>query len=271
MDNPAPSDAAKRLADAELRARLRGATIPRHLAVIPDGNRRWAAQRGLPAIDGHRTGFEMARRLARFCRDIGIHTVTLWAFSTENWRRSPAEVAALMALYEHWLTELLGEAIDEEVRIIHLGRLEGLPSNVRSAGAAAGFPEGLPHSLRDAIRRAEEKTAGFERNVINVAINYGGADEIQRAVDRMLAHAESTGESPAALDLESFLDTAGQRYPNPDIVLRTSGEYRSSGFLPLQSAYAEMIFTTKYFPALDREDVVETVLEYSARVRRFGG
>ena len=255
----------------DARERLAGATIPQHLAVIPDGNRRWASEHGLPAIEGHRTGFEMARGLARFCRDIGIHTVTLWAFSTENWRRSPDEVAALMALYEHWLTDLLGEAVDEEVRIIHLGRFDGLPDNVRDAGREAGFPDGMPVSLKDAIRRAEAETARFDGNVINVAINYGGADEIQRAVARLLAHAAATGEDPGALDIERFLDTAGQRHPNPDIVLRTSGEFRSSGFLPLQSAYAEMIFTPKFFPSLDKGDVVDVVLEYSARVRRFGG
>jgi undecaprenyl diphosphate synthase len=255
----------------DARERLAGATIPLHLAVIPDGNRRWASEHGLPAIEGHRTGFEMARSLARFCRDIGIHTVTLWAFSTENWRRSPEEVAALMALYEHWLRDLLGEAIEERVRIVHLGRLDGLPRGVQDAGRLAGFPDGLPPSLKDAIGTAEEKTAAFEGNVINVAINYGGADEIQRAVARLLDQAALTGEDPASLDVESFLDTAGQRHPNPDIVLRTSGEFRSSGFLPLQSAYAEMIFTPKYFPALDREDVIDVVLEYSARIRRFGG
>jgi undecaprenyl diphosphate synthase len=255
----------------DARERLAGATIPVHLAVIPDGNRRWANDHGVPAIEGHRTGFEMARNLARFCRDIGIHTVTLWAFSTENWRRSPDEVAALMALYEHWLTDLIGEAIEEEVRIVHLGRLEGLPDNVLEAGREAGFPDGLPESLKEAIRTAEAKTATFDGNVINVAINYGGADEIQRAVARLLDRSRETGEDPETLDIEAFLDTANQRHPNPDIVLRTSGEFRSSGFLPLQSAYAEMIFTPKYFPALDRGDVVDIVLEYSARRRRFGG
>ena len=262
MNNSVTKDAQERLA---------GATIPLHLAVIPDGNRRWASQHGVPAIEGHRTGFEIARSLARFCRDIGIHTVTLWAFSTENWRRSPDEVTALMILYEHWLTDLIDEAIEEEVRIVHLGRLDGLPANVADAGRHAGFPDGMPPPLKEAIRKAEASTASFRRNVINVAINYGGADEIQRAVARLLAHARTTGDDPASLDLEAFLDTAGQRYPNPDIVFRTSGEYRSSGFLPLQSAYAEMIFTPKLFPTLDRDDVVDIVLEYSARVRRFGG
>lgn len=241
------------------------------MAVIPDGNRRWAGERGFPAIEGHRSGFEVARKLARFCRGIGIHTVTVWAFSTENWRRSPGEVAALMELYEGWLRDLLHEAIEEEVRIIHLGRLDGLPAGMGDAATLARFPEGVPRSLRDAMRDAEAATAAYDRNVINVALNYGGADEIQRAILRMLEHCRLSGDDPASLDIEAFLDTAGQPHPRPDVVLRTSGEFRSSGFLPLQSAYAEMIFTPKYFPDLGEDDVVDTVLEYSARVRRFGG
>lgn len=253
------------------RTRLAGATVPLHLAVIPDGNRRWARERGVSVVEGHREGFEVARRLARFCREIGIHTTTIWAFSTENWRRSRSEIAALMALYESWINDLLPEAIEEEVRVHHLGRLEGLPAGVAEEARRAGFPDGLPESLRRAVREIEEKTASFERNVINLAINYGGADEIQRAVERMLRHAGAAGAGPASLDVTGFLDTAGQLHPNPDMLLRTSGEYRSSGFLPLQSAYAEMVFTPKYFPELGEDDVVDFVLEYSARVRRFGG
>ena len=102
--------------------RLEGARIPAHLAVIPDGNRRWAWERGVPTIEGHRQGFEVARRLARFCRRAGVHTVTMWAFSTENWKRSPEEIAALFALYESWILDLLPEAVEEEVQVLHIGR-----------------------------------------------------------------------------------------------------------------------------------------------------
>jgi undecaprenyl diphosphate synthase len=242
-------------------ARLGDATIPHHLAVIPDGNRRWAGERGQTVMQGHRKGFEVAKNLSRFCRKIGIHTITIWAFSTENWKRSADQVSALMALYEEWLTDLLAEAIEEEVRVVHLGRLDGLPEGTEEVAAAAGFPSGLPESLKRAIVEIEDKTESFERNLINLAINYGGADEVQRAIAKM-----SPGDSIA-----DFLDTAGQPHPNPDIVWRTSGEMRSSGFLPLQSAYAEMVFTPKFFPSLTEEDVVDTVLEYSARIRRFGG
>lgn len=248
--------------------RLEGAAIPHHLAVIPDGNRRWAAEQGVSIIEGHRRGFEVAKKLSRFCREIGIHTITVWAFSTENWRRSADQVEALMLLYEDWLKDLLDEALEEGVRVVHLGRLEGVPLGSEEAAATAGFPDGLPTSLKAAITQTTEKTASFENNVINLAINYGGADEVRRAVERMF-NARTKGDMTS--DIIEFLDTAGQPYPDPDIVWRTSGEYRYSGFLPLQSSYAEFVFTPAYFPSLTEEDVVDTVLEYSARIRRFGG
>lgn len=250
---------------------LSGVTIPKHLAVIPDGNRRWAASNDLTVMQGHRAGFEIAKRLSRFCRKIGIHTVTVWAFSTENWRRPSDQVAALMALYEEWISDLLSEAVEEEVRVVHLGRIEGVPDGLEEASASAGFPTGLPSSLIGALHDIQTKTAGFDRNVINLAINYGGADEVSRAIARMARHAEQMGIDPAELSIDRFLDTADQPHPDPDVVWRTSGEFRTSGFLPLQAAYAELVFTPKLFPELDEDDVLETVREYSARVRRFGG
>ena len=255
-------------AETELPA---GASIPKHLAIIPDGNRRWAAARNESVTSGHRAGFEVAKQLSRFCRKIGIHTATFWAFSTENWRRTPMEVAALLALYEEWIADLLDEAIAEQVRVIHVGRLEGVPDGSQEAAAAAGFPEGLPESLREALINIEQKTRSYEKNVVNLAINYGGADEIKRAIERLCDQLRLTGQHPSELDVQDFLDTANQPHPNPDIVWRTSGEMRSSGFLPLQSTYAEMVFTPKLFPDLRDQDVLDTVLEYSARIRRFGG
>lgn len=249
--------------------RLKGCRVPAHLAIIPDGNRRWAVESGAPPVSGHRQGFEVAKSLSRFCRKIGIHTVTVWAFSTENWRRSPEEVVALMALFEEWLNDLLPEAIEEEVRVIHLGRKDGVPASLQEAAAAAGFPRGLEQGLLDALVEIEDKTVSFTRNVINLAINYGGADEIQRAVERMIASPRipALGETR----IEDYLDTAGQPFPNPDLVWRTSGEQRFSGFMPLQAAYAEFIFTQKHFPNLTEHDVVDAVVEYSSRARRFGG
>jgi len=251
--------------------RLSTATIPHHLAVIPDGNRRWAEEANLSVMEGHRAGFEVAKRLSRFCRRIGIHTMTIWAFSTENWRRAPDQVSALMALYEEWIDDLLPEAIEEEVRVVHLGRVDGPPEGAEEAAAAAGFADGMPRTLATALREVQEKTAACGRNVMNLAINYGGADEIQRAARAMAAQARSGKLDSADLDIRAYLDTADQAHPNPDIVWRTSGEMRSSGFLPMQSAYAEMIFSPKFFPDLTENDVVEAVEEYSARIRRFGG
>ena len=268
---PLPSNQAATAAESHVSDELAGARIPHHLAIIPDGNRRWAAQRDRSVTAGHRAGFEVAKKLSRYCRRIGIHTATFWAFSTENWRRLPHEVSALLALYEEWIADLLPEAIEEQVRVVHVGRLVGVPEGLERDAADAGFATGLPESLQSALADIEQKTATFERNVVNLAINYGGADEMKRAIRRLVDHATLTAQDPGTLEVDDFLDTAGQPYPNPDIVWRTSGELRTSGFLPLQSTYAELVFTPKLFPDLTDQDVLETVLEYSARVRRFGG
>lgn len=176
----------------------------------------------------------------------------------------------LMDLYEEWLVDLLAEAIEEEVRVVHLGRKKGVPEEAQEDARRAEFPGGLPEGLVRSIEDIEQKTGTFERNLINLAINYGGTDELQRAA-HALALTVKGGVDPAGLDIRDFLDTAGQPHPQPDVVWRTSGELRVSGLLPLQSAYAEMVFTPKYFPELTENDVVDMVLEYSARVRRFGG
>lgn len=248
--------------------RLSGLTIPKHLAVILDGNRRWAERENLDPTRGHRKGFEVAKELSRFCRHIGIHTVTVWAFSTENWKRSSREVETLMALYEQWMRDILPEAIEEDVRVVHLGRKVGLPPSAKRDAAKAGFPEGLPKTLIRAIEDIEAKTADNARNLINLSINYGGEDEIQRATEKMMAVA---ADHSAGLQIRDFLDTAGQPHPDPDVVWRPSGELRVSGFLPIQSAYAELVFTPKLFPDLTKDDVIDVVSEYSARRRRFGG
>lgn len=257
--------------DQPLLARLEGSTIPRHMAVIPDGNRRWAEERGLTPVHGHRRGFEVSKSLSRFCRKVGVHTFTVWAFSTENWKRPAGEVGALMGLFEEWLRDLLPEAVEEEVKVIHVGRKEGVPAGAVEAAVAAGFPHGLPESLKRVVEEVEQKTAGFERNVINLAVNYGGEDEIQRALEKLLDHAGRSKTNPVDLQIVDFLDTAGQPHPFPDLIWRTSGEMRLSGFMPLQSSYAEFAFTRKHFPDLEKLDLIEAIEEYSQRARRFGG
>jgi undecaprenyl diphosphate synthase len=254
---------------SEQAKRLEGVTIPQHLAVIPDGNRRWAEREGKDPTEGHRKGYEVAKELSRFCREIGIHTVTVWAFSTENWKRSPGEVATLMALYEEWMRDLLPEAIEENVRVVHLGRKLGVPSGAKDHATDAGYPQGLPETLVRAIVEIERKTADNTANLLNLSINYGGEDEIQRATERLLDAARDA--DPSRLRIQDFLDTSDQPHPRPDVVWRTSGELRVSGFLPMQSAYAEMVFTPKLFPDLSKDDVIDVVCEYSARKRRFGG
>ncbi len=134
-----------------------------------------------------------------------------------------------------------------------------------------GSPTDCRRACGDALVNIEQKTRSYEKNVVNLAINYGGADEIKRAIERLYDQLRLTGQHPSELNVQDFLDTANQPHPNPDIVWRTSGEMRSSGFLPLQSTYAEMVFTPKLFPDLRDQDVLDTVLEYSARIRRFGG
>lgn len=175
-----------------------------------------------------------------------------------------------MSLYGQWIEQLLPEAIEEQVRVVHLGRKAGLPVGFEPESMPEGFPQGIPDSLAHAIEEIEEKTRYFEENLINLGINYGGADEITRAIEGMEVQARSSGMEVSQLHIEEFLDTAGQPHPEPDIVWRTSGEFRSSGFLPLQSAYSEMIFTPKFFPELRESDVLDVVEEYSARARRFG-
>lgn len=249
----------------------RPSVVPDHLAIIPDGNRRWAREQGIEIAQGHIQGFQNAKRLLRLCRRIGIHTVTLWGFSTENWRRGQDQVTTLMALFEQWIAELVPEALEEGVRFIHLGRLHGVPREVRAEAAEAGFPDGLPQSLRDLISEAEARTAHNTRNIINVALNYGGVDEVERAISKMQEVARSRDVALASLDLFDFLDTRGQPYPSPDLILRTSGEHRLSGLLPMQSAYAELVFVESHFPGLTERALLNVVEDFGNRERRFGG
>jgi undecaprenyl diphosphate synthase len=228
------------------------AIIPNHIAIIPDGNRRWAKEYGLPSLEGHRRGFDVAVRIGKKIRSLGVHTVTMWAFSTENWNRAQKEVSYLMKMYEVFIEKNLKQALKEKIRIIHLGRKDRISKE-----------------LLEKIQNSEEKTKDFKNYILNIALDYGGRDEVVRAIRKM------SGEKFSISDLSEenfskFLDTANQPYPDPDLIIRTSGEQRTSGLMIWQAAYAEYVFLQKHFPDLKGEDIEEAVEEYSQRQRRFG-
>jgi len=199
----------------------KGTIVPNHLAIILDGNRRWARARGMPTLYGHKAGFEAGLAMARASRKWGIHTFTVWGFSTENWDRSDEEISYLFKLFRKMVRIIEKEAEDDDIRFVHLGREDRLPEN-----------------LVKYIREVEEKTKNNKSHVFNVALDYGGHDEILRAVKKIAVDkvpAEKIDEKLFA----SYLDTGDQPYPYVDLFLRTSGEQRTSGFMPWQMNYAE--------------------------------
>jgi len=240
-----------------------GTNIPNHIVIIPDGNRRWAKDHGLPSFEGHRRGFEVAVKLAKACRDFGIHTLTFWAFSTENWQRSREEVSYLMKLYEQMIDRVLKDAQKEKVRIIHLGRKDR-----------------LSESLLKKLTKAERETKNNNQYVLNIALDYGGKNEIVRAVNRIMKSKCKIQNSKFQVksqkleiteeDIKNNLDTAGQPYPFPDLIIRPSGELRTSGILLWQAAYSELYFLKKYFPDMTVDDLKEAIVDYSKRQRRYG-
>ena len=229
--------------------------LPAHAAVIMDGNGRWAGQRKLPRVMGHREGVEALKRTLRLCSDWGIGSLTAYAFSTENWNRPGEEVSFLMTLFERVLAKELKALEQEQVRIRFLGDLEQLP-------------EGLQQLIQDATDRTASNT-GIR---FNVCTNYGGRRELVRAA-RLLAEQVARGElEPAAIDEQAFaskLLTAGE--PDPDLLIRTSGEQRISNFLLWQLAYAELHITDVLWPDFDEAALVTALMDFQNRQRRFGG
>jgi undecaprenyl diphosphate synthase len=229
--------------------------LPAHVALIMDGNGRWARQRGLPRVMGHRAGVEALKRTLRLCSDWGIGALTAYAFSTENWTRPGEEVTFLMTLFERVLARELEALEREQVRIRFLGDLEQLPP-----------------SLRQQIDEASQRTAGNTGIRFNVCTNYGGRRELVRAARRLAERAVAGQLAAEAIDEEAFaaeLLTAGQ--VDPDLLIRTSGEQRISNFLLWQLAYAELYITEVLWPDFDEEALLKALLEYQGRHRRFGG
>ncbi len=229
--------------------------LPAHLGIIMDGNGRWAKRRGLPRSAGHAAGAANFKKITRYCSKIGIRYLTVYAFSTENWTRPAEEVSALMTLFRKYLEEALRDFRDDDIV-------------VRFLGDTAAFPP----ELQTLIRETEEISAARTGMVLNIAMNYGGRAELVRAV-RSIAERVRSGElAPDAITDEtvsSALYTAGQ--PDPDLIIRPSGEHRTSNFLLWQSAYAEYVIMDVLWPDFGPDDLNAALREYANRSRRFGG
>jgi len=224
--------------------------IPTHIAIIMDGNGRWALGRGLPRLAGHRAGTENLRRIIEASIEFGIHYLTIYAFSTENWGRPTEEVQGLLHILEDVIDKELQELYDQGVQLHHIGRLDRLD------------PE-----LRKKVLHAVEYTRQNDRLVLNVAFNYGGRDEIICAIQRIIQDDIRPEEVTDEL-VSQYLFTAG--VPDPDLIIRTSGELRGSNFLIWQGAYCEWYFTPTYWPDFDKEQLRLALIEYSQRERRYG-
>lgn len=224
--------------------------IPHHVAIIMDGNGRWAQKRGLPRLVGHRAGTENIRRVLQACVEFGVKTLTIYAFSTENWGRPKAEVMGLI--------HILGEVIDREtaelnrngVQLRHIGRMDG-----------------IPEVLQKKVLRAIDVTRNNSQLVLNVAFNYGGRDEIVYAIREILESGISA-EQVTEKTVSDHLFTAGQ--PDPDLIVRTGGDWRLSNFLIWQAAYAEYYSTPVFWPDFDKDELFKALLAFSERERRFG-
>lgn len=228
--------------------------LPGHIAIIMDGNGRWAQQHAMGRIAGHKKGAEAVRLTVRACREIGIKVLTLYAFSTENWLRPSGEVKALMRLLEEYLRSEIQEMLENGIRLTTIGDTEALKKPMKTI-------------LKETIA----KTAHNHDMILNLALNYGGRDEIVGAVQDLLNDIRrgTLADQEVTKDLFSrYLDTAG--LPDPDLLIRTSGEYRISNFLLWQSAYTEFYYTDVLWPDFNRDELFRAITEYQRRERRFG-
>lgn len=228
--------------------------LPRHVAIIMDGNGRWAAQKNLPRIAGHRRGIQSVREIVTFSRELGIETLTLFAFSNENWQRPSTEISQLMMLLERYLKQELKTMMKNEIRFRTIGQIERLPASVVRM-----------------IRSVEEKTEQNKKMTLILALSYGGRAEVVDAVRRIMEEFQKEKISLKDLDEELFsryLYT--QEVPDPDLMIRTSGEVRISNFLLWQLAYTELYFTKTFWPDFRRKDFLLALLDYQGRERRFG-
>jgi len=223
-------------------------SIPHHIAIIPDGNRRWAKEHGMPEYMGHKKGAEIFEELCNYSRSVGVECMTLWAFSTENWKRSKDEVEHLFELVRANVGKYRKKCIEEKIRFKQLGRRDRFPEDITKA-----------------IIETEELTKTYTDFTIAIAADYGGHDELIRTITKLTT--ENLAITPE--NIEKNLDTGN--LPRLDLIIRPGGEFRLSGFMPWQSEYAEYYFTKKYFPDFNTDELKIAIEEFSRRDRRFGG
>jgi len=243
------------LAEADLLALLDRNTLPKHIAIIMDGNGRWAELRGLSRIAGHTEGVKSVRDMITLCCDLNIQALTIYAFSQENWKRPAVETNALMMLLEQYLQREMDALIDHGVRFRAIGQIDSLPSSAYTW-----------------VRKVERSTAHLSKLNLTVALSYGGRSEIVKAVRQLAQDCVDGKIQPDAIDeplLSGYLST--HDLPDPDLLIRTSGEARISNFLLWQLAYTEMYFTPILWPDFRRREAILALLEYQKRERRFGG
>ena len=228
--------------------------LPQHIAIIMDGNRRWAKERGLPVGLGHKEGAKTLEKIVRYANKRGIKYITVYAFSTENWKRAEEEVKTLMTLFQSYLDDYSKRADSENIKVKIIGSRDG-----------------LSEKMKDSISKCMERTKDNTGITFNIALNYGGRDEIVKATRKI---AEQVKQGKISVDeinekmVSDNLYTAGE--PDPDLVIRTSGEIRLSGFLPWQSVYSELLFVDKSWPDFTENDLDESIIEYQKRTRKFG-
>ncbi len=244
--NPAASDS-RRPGEGE---RMDPAHMPRHVGIIMDGNGRWAKERNKPRTEGHLEGVKAAKRVVKAASEIGLEFLSLYTFSTENWSRAAEEVSYLMFLIKSYLRKEYDFYRQNRIRIVHSGDLRRLPEDIRAE-----------------IDSVTKDTSGFGGLTLNLSINYGGRDEIIRAVKRF--QESGTAAELTEGSLRGFLDNP--QIPDPDLIVRTSGEMRISNFLLWQSAYAELFFSPKLWPDWDAQDLRDALAEFGKRTRKFGG
>ncbi len=225
---------------------------PLHIGIIMDGNGRWAAKRGLPRTEGHRQGLEAAKRIVAACSDRGVSYLSLYTFSTENWKRTTDEVGFLMGLIKTHLAAELDFYRRNRIKLVHSGNRSGLSADI----------------LRE-IDKTVSDTSAFPGMVVNLAINYGGRDELLRAIGRLDSANEAAKGALTEKDITSALDHP--EMPDPDLIIRTGGETRLSNFLLWQSAYSELYFTDRLWPDFDEEALDKALADFRSRDRRFGG